>query len=370
MADKASFDHQVEEDATTKFAFLSGDWNPLHTDVDYAIETEYGKPVLHGAYSAGLISRMAGMHIPGESCLLHGMTLRFVRPIIPPAQVTVTGTLDYASNDMGKVNCRITDTISGVCYVEGFYTYGHHRHKEGRQLVGPQAEQSDIRRDEGDGVVLVTGATGGLGKAMLNCLGQHGFGLSGSGNADLMFVPDLKLLDPSNILQSVRAIVHCAWPAVDPHQFTQLDDPGQMIDRHVAEPLKQIQNLAHILLERGTPDAALILVGSTYAVPGRHNFRLPLYSIAKSMIPTLAQILALELGIKNKQKCVGIIFDVLDGGMNASLSSAAKISHMDRTPTGRIGTMDEAAEQIAWLLKNSSHLISGATINASGGAIP
>ena len=33
------------------FARLSGDWNPLHTDQDYAEDTTYGGNILHGAYS-------------------------------------------------------------------------------------------------------------------------------------------------------------------------------------------------------------------------------------------------------------------------------------------------------------------------------
>ena len=66
----ASFTVDVTAEDAIKFAQLSGDWNPLHTDAEYASKTIYKTPVLHGAFSAGLISQMAGMHLPGKSCLL------------------------------------------------------------------------------------------------------------------------------------------------------------------------------------------------------------------------------------------------------------------------------------------------------------
>src|SRR5439155_363366 len=68
---EASFEVVIGQEHVRTFAELSGDWNPLHTDAAYAATTQYGRPILHGAFSAGLVSRMAGMHIPGTDCLLH-----------------------------------------------------------------------------------------------------------------------------------------------------------------------------------------------------------------------------------------------------------------------------------------------------------
>lgn len=97
MSKTAEFKVMVGQGSAKAFAELSGDWNPLHTDADYAATTTYGQPILHGAFSAGLVSRMAGMHLPGESCLLHGMRLRFVAPVVPPAKLVVRG-VQVASN--------------------------------------------------------------------------------------------------------------------------------------------------------------------------------------------------------------------------------------------------------------------------------
>src|SRR5262245_55761275 len=39
-----------------EFARLSGDRNPLHTDPAYAASTNYGRPIVHGAFQVSLAS--------------------------------------------------------------------------------------------------------------------------------------------------------------------------------------------------------------------------------------------------------------------------------------------------------------------------
>ena len=151
--------------------------------------------------------------------------------------------------------------------------------------------------------------------------------------------------------------------------FSKLDQPLQSINHHIAEPLGQIQALSQLLIDQGVANAPLILFGSTFASPRRHNFRMPLYSLSKSMIPSLTNILAMELAPHNR-RCVSVVFDVIDGGMNKDLNEAGRISHGDRSPTGEIATPEAAAAQIKWLLENQSHLISGASVSLSGGAMP
>ena len=123
---EASFEVTVGPEDARSFATLSGDWNPLHTDDKYAATTQFGRTILHGAFSAGLVSRMAGMHIPGTDCLLHGMQLKFLQPILPPARLSVKGTLVSERGETGRVAVDITDAESGRRYVEAWYEFGRH----------------------------------------------------------------------------------------------------------------------------------------------------------------------------------------------------------------------------------------------------
>src|SRR6185312_10163943 len=98
-------------------------------------------------------------------------------------------------------------------------------------------------------------------------------------------------------------------------------------------------------------------------------FRMPLYSLSKSLLPLLSRILAVELGGRS-QRCATVIFDVVDAGMNKGLSPQARAAHESRSPTARIPSPDEAADQLTWVLQNRSSLFSGATISLAGGALP
>jgi NAD(P)-dependent dehydrogenase (short-subunit alcohol dehydrogenase family) len=163
--------------------------------------------------------------------------------------------------------------------------------------------------------------------------------------------------------------VHCGWPAPDNQSLLDLAEIGVSVEHHVAAPLRGIIALAQMVATNGVPGASLVLVGSTFAEPGRHNYRMPLYSLAKSMLPAATRVLALELGARGK-RCVTVAFDVIGGGMNAAAPRAALLSHADRTPIGALPTVEEAARQVAWVLDNPGMLASGALITLSGGALP
>ena len=137
----------------------------------------------------------------------------------------------------------------------------------------------------------------------------------------------------------------------------------------MARPLRQAINLSRLLLKRGTPGAMLLLVGSTFAAPGRHAYRMPLYSLGKSLLPPLTRALAVELGGAGK-RFITATFDVIDGGMTGRLSAQGRRGHADRVPSGKLPGVSDAAGQLLWILENGGSLVSGATLTLSGGALP
>lgn len=361
---ESEFEVNITQEDVQRFAEISGDWNPLHTDPAYAAETSYRRTIAHGAFSAGLLSRMAGMYIPGHDCLLHGIKLKFVAPILPPARLRVRGTLMRNRDDGGLVEVTISDSVSGIQYVGGSYEFGRHRHQTLEQEV------VENRLNFTEAPILVTGASGGLGSAVLRRLGGRGLGLSRSGLAGALKVTDLALLPQLLGGRKISGIVHCGWPAPDNLRLTALGSNTEAAVRHhVSAPVSDCIKLAQALSAFGLPGATLVLIGSTAAEPGRHNWRMPLYGIGKSLVPTLVKTLAVELGTHN-QRCFGLVFDVIDGGMNGAMREAVRLAHIDRSPHGVLPSSDDAAGQIAWMLDNSSHLVSGAFISLTGGALP
>ena len=87
------------------------------------------------------------------------------------------------------------------------------------------------------------------------------------------------------------------------------------------------------------------------------------------MLNILNEIISLELG-KKEMASVVLEFDIIDGGMNSSLSETNKNQAEDRVPRGVIPNMEEVIKQIKWIINNKSNLMNGSTIKLTGGSLP
>lgn len=70
-----------------RFAALSGDNNPIHTDPRFAARTRFGRPVAHGMFLFGLISSAVSALLPGG--VLVEQELMFPAPTYVDEEVTV-----------------------------------------------------------------------------------------------------------------------------------------------------------------------------------------------------------------------------------------------------------------------------------------
>jgi hypothetical protein len=293
--------------------------------------------------------------------------MRFIAPIIPPATLVVTGRLLQEKEDLGQVEVTIVDGETGTRYVDGMYEFSRHEFQlPTKSSASPQKSAEEERSGT---PILVTGANGALGSAVLARLGERAIGISRRPVDGLIHVPDIENVKAKLHGRPVQGIVHCAWPIPDNERLLDLPSIAGAVEHHMTVPLRQILSLAQYLKEYGTDNALLVLIGSTAGLPGRHNYRMPLYTLAKSMVPMLSKVLATEMGASNR-RCVAITYDVIEGGMNKRLSKSARIAHADRAPTGRLPSIEEAASQVAWVLSNRSFLLSGAEISLTGSAIP
>ncbi len=74
----------VTEADLVGFAMLSGDWNPLHTDAQFAASTRYGQRIVHGIFGMALLTGLldrAGWFSGSAIALLEISNWRFVAPI-------------------------------------------------------------------------------------------------------------------------------------------------------------------------------------------------------------------------------------------------------------------------------------------------
>ena len=71
----------ITEEDVFLFAGITGDRNPVHISKEFAAKTRFGERIAHGMLTAGLLSAVIGMKLPGPGCLYVSQTLNFLAPV-------------------------------------------------------------------------------------------------------------------------------------------------------------------------------------------------------------------------------------------------------------------------------------------------
>jgi 3-hydroxybutyryl-CoA dehydratase len=79
--ERATWTKTITETDVYAFAGLTGDFNPIHVDAEFAKRSRFGERIAHGLLTAGLISAVLGMRLPGPGGIFMSQTLRFRRPV-------------------------------------------------------------------------------------------------------------------------------------------------------------------------------------------------------------------------------------------------------------------------------------------------
>jgi 3-hydroxybutyryl-CoA dehydratase len=106
---QVSIQNTVSEQDVTDFARVSGDYNPLHMDEEYAKTTQFGTRIAHGALTASYISAVLGNDLPGPGAVFMELNLKFVRPV--RIGDTVVSTAEVIA--MEERGCRVTLAVKG-----------------------------------------------------------------------------------------------------------------------------------------------------------------------------------------------------------------------------------------------------------------
>lgn len=93
IGDQASTAKTISESDVYLFAGITGDHNPAHVNEVYASQTRFGRRIAHGILSAGLISAVLAMKLPGPGTIYLGQELKFVRPVYFGDTITATCTV-------------------------------------------------------------------------------------------------------------------------------------------------------------------------------------------------------------------------------------------------------------------------------------
>ena len=78
----ASFSKTISEADVYLFAGISGDFNPMHVNEEFARMTPFGRRIAHGALPQCLIAPVLGMKLPGLGTIVVEITTRFRAPTL------------------------------------------------------------------------------------------------------------------------------------------------------------------------------------------------------------------------------------------------------------------------------------------------
>ncbi|MEW5723150.1 MAG: MaoC family dehydratase [Thermodesulfobacteriota bacterium] len=86
----ASFTKTITESDVYLFAGISGDFNPMHLNEEFAKRTPFGTRIAHGALPQSLIAPVLGMKLPGLGTIVVEITTRFKAPTYFGDTITAT----------------------------------------------------------------------------------------------------------------------------------------------------------------------------------------------------------------------------------------------------------------------------------------
>lgn len=104
-----SFFIDISNKKAEMFRLITGDENPLHSDETYAISKGYDGKVAHGMLTASFLSTLAGMFLPGKHSLIHGVDIKFIKPVIlDNGKLTVKGVVKEKSDIFKLLTIKVT----------------------------------------------------------------------------------------------------------------------------------------------------------------------------------------------------------------------------------------------------------------------
>jgi 3-hydroxybutyryl-CoA dehydratase len=107
VGDKATISKKILEAEVEMFANISGDFNPIHLNQDYALKTIFKKRIAHGFHVGSLISAVIGQKLPGNGTIYLSQKLQFVEPVYIDDVITAI----IEVKDIPKPNRVVLNTL-------------------------------------------------------------------------------------------------------------------------------------------------------------------------------------------------------------------------------------------------------------------
>ena len=110
LGDSAFFEKTLTQTDAYLFAGITGDLNPAHVNAVKSEKGMFKKQVVHGVLTAGLISTVLGMYLPGPGTIYLAQELRFTAPVYFGDTIKATAEVIEIIPEKNRIKLKTTCT--------------------------------------------------------------------------------------------------------------------------------------------------------------------------------------------------------------------------------------------------------------------
>jgi len=385
VGDYASINKVITDNDVRKFVEMTGDDNPLHVDSKYAESTSFKDVVVHGMLGASYISTVIGTKLPGTGALWVSQNFDFLLPVRLGDKLIISCTVlkKYDRERLLELETNIINqngqtVLTGIGKVKVLTI----NRMEEKSKVNPELKGA-----------IVTGGSGGIGKAISYRLAQDGYGViiayrereeransvvadicskgykAISVCADISTKEGVEKIYRESVTKfgGVSVIVNNASSSIDPKNFDLLE--WDDIQRQMDVQLKGAFMLSKVCVPKMIEQKWGRIINITSQVVKDHpTLNWTSYALAKTSLAKFSQYLALELGPKGiTVNCVSP--GMCDAGLIGNISEKMQLIVARKTPVRKLTAPEDVAATVAFLVSNEAEQITGQSIQVNGGIL-
>jgi 3-hydroxybutyryl-CoA dehydratase len=106
VGDSAQITRRVAAGDIAEFVDAVGDYNPVHSDRDYAASTIFKEPIAPGIWTAGLVSAVIGTRLPGPGAIYLSQDLKFLKPVKSGDSISARVEVVEVNREKNRVRLR------------------------------------------------------------------------------------------------------------------------------------------------------------------------------------------------------------------------------------------------------------------------